>query len=326
MIYSINEKELYDLSVSTGFSSSLLPKHCNDFVKRIGIKMISEDGTNFLQGFASTDLTLNKDHSPFFIWVHPACINTNFSEVLKENLENEYNRITYNEKGDLEKDMSKIKNKRKNQKKLEKKFKNAKISYEKPVVSNNLSDVIGKSKCNHINKENTETTEEFIARTVDNFEEKMNKPENLDIIHLTNDDDINKMINKIGDSLAELPSLMKSHVSLLVSLVKDNKDNVIAFACADTYNVAKSVGIKFINIYVNEKEQNKGLATAVVNDLEKFSSEFVKEHKDLYPEDNITFIANAVGKDKDIVAKIFEKMNFNLDGTSRGRISYSKEI
>lgn len=326
MIYSINEKELYDLSVSTGFSSSLLPEHCNNFAKRIGIKMISEDGTNFLQGFASTDLTSNEDHSPFFIWVHPACINTNFSDVLKENLENEYNRITHDEKGDLEEDMSKIKNKRKNQKKLEKKFKNAKVSYKKPVVSNNLSDVIGKSQCNHIETKDTETAEEFIDRVAGDFNEKMNKPEDLDIVRFTNDNDIIKTINEIGDPLAELPSLMKSHVLLLTSLIKDNKGNVIAFACADTYNVAKSVGIKFINIYVDEKERNKGLATAVTKDLEKFSSEFVKDHKDLYPEENITFIANAVGKDKSIVAKIFDKMNFNLDGTSRGRISYSKEI
>lgn len=333
MINLINEEELFNLSLSTGYEDSLLPKHEDHFKERIGIKMVSEDGTNFLQGLASLDILEVNNEIKLgnkFIWVNPVCKNTNFIDILKLHIDLESNKYIESKylKKEVEKDMSKIKNKRKNKKALEKKFKKENknnINIIKEETKENITQCsvpedeksIGKGKCNHILHQNNE-------KLIEDFSKVMNAPINISFI--SNDDEINKIIKEINNPLAELPALMKSHITLLASFEKDEKDNVIGFACADTYNVSKSVGIKLLNIYVDEKYYNNGIATKLVKDLEKKSIEYVKTNKDTYPHDNITFIANAVGKNKEYVAKILEKLNYIKDGESRGRISFIKEL
>ena len=107
MIKQINEDELFFLTLENNI---ILKEHCNNFKERMGIKMISEDGTNFLQGVACCDIVKTSNMADNIqIWVNPKCINTDFYNILKfhinelshkykENNKDHNNSIFQNEK------------------------------------------------------------------------------------------------------------------------------------------------------------------------------------------------------------------------------------
>ena len=141
--------------------------------------------------------------------------------------------------------------------------------------------------------------------------------------------EINKIISFFNDKKAELPNTMKTSISTVAICIINNNNDPIGFVCVDIYNAKGTTGVKFMNIFVKKEERNKKIASRLIEELEKFTISFIKAEinngNNYYKSKNITFVANAIGDDKDIICKIFNKKNYVLDKTSK-KISYFKEI
>lgn len=86
MIYKVNEEELYLTSLRVLNEGGILPERCEGFVERKGIKMVSDEDNNFLQGFASFDINNLNEVKNIFTWVNPICKDSNYNNILYENM------------------------------------------------------------------------------------------------------------------------------------------------------------------------------------------------------------------------------------------------
>lgn len=89
MIKLINEEEIKEIIKTVGEQE--LPPYSRGHKDIVGVSMISEDGSNFLQGFAYVDLYEVKKGicgKILNVWVHPECRVLGYGNILLENLEN----------------------------------------------------------------------------------------------------------------------------------------------------------------------------------------------------------------------------------------------
>lgn len=89
MIYKINNDELFNLSSSIG-ENAYLPELSKNFISRLGIKMVSEDGNNILQGFGAFDICKEDDGEITYkiikIYISPEFVNTDYKDIILEHL------------------------------------------------------------------------------------------------------------------------------------------------------------------------------------------------------------------------------------------------
>ena len=84
MICRINNDELFTLSSSLG-EEAYLPKLSDNLIKRAGIKMISEDGNNILQGFGAFDIIQGENEITYKIikvFISPQFTDTNYGDII----------------------------------------------------------------------------------------------------------------------------------------------------------------------------------------------------------------------------------------------------
>lgn len=231
MINRINETELYEISIR---NNVILPKHPDGFVERLGISMISEDGTSFLQGLAVSDLVETSngpDTILQYIWTNPECRGIGFGRVLRENMD----RYT----GDY---LGKIKRSRQeNDKKQKTKGLNLRKSSTNELKTDRKSDHIRKNERNET--------------AVGEFE-----------LQVTNDGGkIDNYINEIyGDSL----KYMKGHKdAILVTAQSVHESKVCGSLLLDIYETKRGTFCKLMNLLVDESYRRKGLAKSMLNKM-----------------------------------------------------------
>lgn len=291
MIFNINENELFNISSKIG-ESAYLPKYSENIIGRYGMKMISEDGTSFLQGFGAFDIINNNNINCNIIkiWIAPECLNTNFEEILKFHL-NEYAKEIINNIKDDEK-----MNKR--QAKKNEKKNNNKIKFEKPKIF--TSDKISKSTCIHL----------------DNNDHIINK--NKIITVFSKKEEIDSIIDSFSkeDKLAETPNLNKNNIGVKCFIINNNStDNCypIGFALIDIFETSKGKFARLLNIYIKKESRNFTYGTNLLNEIINW---FNNESEIL------NLFVTCVGENKKILSKICKKLNLIFDGESRGRINY----
>lgn len=362
MIYKVNEEELYLTSLGVLNEGGMLPERCEGFVERKGIKMVSDEDNNFLQGFASFDINTSNEIKNIFTWVNPFCKDSNYNNVLYENmillydlkeLINKNNDNKVNNKVSEDNEMS---NKRQIKKNMKKNLNEKNKFNFKSECSASTNSNLNKS-CFHegfelnnnnknTNKINNKNSNGMVVcvgadSTVHNsscyhWTDKIEETSTNNITDqgianikdfkfLTESDiDIYDVANSFNEREAELPSLMKSNIHIISEVKYDSNNNIIGFISADVYNTPNESGIKGLNIYVKPEFRNNGIANELFSLFIKNAENFIKNSNDINHKG--VFIMKSVGSNKDFVEKILNKNNFINEGPTRGGTLFTKEF
>lgn len=105
MIQKMSNDELKEMMEKNEIMMNEIPHHnqTRGHIDYVGIKMISEDGTNFLQGVAQMETYAIKKGicaKLSALWVAPECRNIGFGKVLAEHMEKEVIRHIHEMDGD----------------------------------------------------------------------------------------------------------------------------------------------------------------------------------------------------------------------------------
>lgn len=292
MIYKINNDELFNLSSSIG-ENAYLPELSKNFISRLGIKMISEDGNNTLQGFGAFDMCKEDSGEITYkiikIYVSPEFNDTNYKDVILEHLckyakEEAFGHITLTNKNDDQNNL---------------------------VTTDHNNDV----------KEITESTENKLLENIHNeiSEEKTEIPLNntlndIKINILTDESEISDLIEYLSelDKAAELPNRNKHSIGLKAFTINSSDGYPIAILVEDIFETAKGKFIKIMNVFVTEENRKKHFATKLLH----------KSIKDFNENNYNNLFISCVGTNKEILSSILQSLKFNFDGNSRGKINY----
>lgn len=225
MITQINEDELFFITLENNI---ILKQHCNNFKERIGIKMESEDGTNFLQGIACCDIVKTSNMADNVqIWVNPKCINTNYNEVLKFHI----NKLSEKYKEENKDSNHTIFQNKKNKENFanfmappdDTTYKFSTCKNDKNIICEVKAFKDGK-EIGNLKYELIETLRAFVIKFIEiNYNEE-DKNDNLlihDLIKFSEDNIITYISNKIIGNIDKKPNKIKL---FKLSVRKDNKE------------------------------------------------------------------------------------------------------
>ena len=338
MILRLNEDELFMLTSSTNNPECFLPDRSENFKSRMGIKMISEDGTNFLQGFGAFDILTNNSYKVVKNYVAPECRNIGFEGIIDQFLHSYAKEITMNNvdnNNNYEKGEDSSMNKR-IAKKQQKKNKNnndiKKVSDAKPEV---IETLVKPEEPKIEQVEKVEVIKEVAVEATQNVQE-IKESNNVEVScnatigdnHIINCETItdeakaNSIVSYFTeiDKLAELPARNKNSIGIVLSSISfEGKE--VGFIIFDIYKTNRGTYAKLLNIFVLEDYRNVELGKTMF----KHAMQFIRENTFGDSKINAIFVT-AVGSKKEVVAKIAENNGFTNEGKTRGRINLSIEL
>jgi len=345
MIKRLNENELFNVVVSHGIK---LERHNEGFLKRIGIAMYSEDGTNFLQGVAALDFYKTKNENIHGkirnIWCAPECNIIEFKTSLNYNII-EYGKseaLKYGNEISVKNDIITVKinltnnNNNSNNKNSSsnsnnnsynnKNTKNDKNTYVKEAidtkkkenkeiknkkVKNNKEINSNKESTNNINNNNSNSNNSN-NNNKELIKDINNETSNYEII---SEDKLNSFISDINDSFAELPAKKKGSEEVF------GITNESGFIAIERYAIENATVYKFMNVYIKPDMRRNKNAT----NLMTYAVDYINKIKN--NEQSNIILCVCVGQNKEIVEKIVKKIDgFIFNGPVRGKIPYEKEI